>query len=773
MENDITKEVALLEEAKTPRDVSPNQNALDIAAEEMKGQIAPLVESKRKYMFRHNDPILNKWDTFIILCAIYNCFTLSLNIGFSPSYADHWLYITVDVFLILCYVLDIIQNFFTTYLDPNGEEIWNKKVIAKNYVFGGRFIIDILSTIPFDYFGGPELLAMLGLLKLTRLSRINTIIARLNANEQIKALLKMAQLTFNLFLVIHITGCVWYWIIKQEKEWIPPFDWVQLPAGNTNLYTNNLSFRYWASFYNAILLLAGNELGPRTNLEYIYISVMMTSGTLIFANIFGEMAVLVQVMTKKQVKFQEQVDTANTTMKTLSIHPEVKQQVRDYFLFTQVTLDEQEELDKFLALLCPTLKLEITIHIFAKLMKRKLFAKQEKVDQTIRFLVMKFVTVLSVPEDIIFRQDEESTDMYFIAKGECSINIRDYRKREYNDYVILRPGDHFGEISLLYGCARTATVTSRNYSTLGKISKDLIYQIQSDNPGIVQHLRAGVYKCRDPNKRFIETAMKKIDYFNNLKDESFTACMYSLKKNSYKKGHVLFKEEQDTSSFSIVYEGIVEIYTYFEGSEFVLERLYPGSIFNFRTFFMDDLTYVNARCRDQVTLLEVSKETIEDLMSKHSDFCRKMLSYQNKILKFSKIYPLDYLVNVPKEYQKEKIYSEEALKRDNSFKNAIMRRVIEIREEKKKPKLSDLLKMFEGKNLSDPKVRDQLKKKLYALYEETDEVKANQFSTLNKLLEQIQKALKEQQESFKRMDDRLTQVDKIRKESTKKIPKLN
>lgn len=177
----------------------------EMASKPEEEEAVPTFE-KKKFMFRYSDPILNKWDTFIILIAIYNCFTLSFNIGFDPSWASHPAYITVDVLMMICYILDIIQSFITTYLDKNGEEVWDLKIIAKHYIYGGRFIIDILSTIPFDYFGGPELLAMVGLLKMTRLGRISTIISRLNVNETVKALVKMGQLTFYLYLVIHING---------------------------------------------------------------------------------------------------------------------------------------------------------------------------------------------------------------------------------------------------------------------------------------------------------------------------------------------------------------------------------------------------------------------------------------------------------------------------------------------------------------------------------------------------------------------------------------
>lgn len=743
--------------------VTANDNFKDIPIDRKRSnehEVGIEADTKKKWQFRYNDPRLNTWDTFIIIVAIYNCLTLSFTIAVDPPFANHPAYITFDWLLILCYLLDIIVNFYTTYLDKEGEEIFSYKMIAKHYMLGGRFVIDVLSTIPFDYLGGPKLLSLFGLLKITRLARISVIISRLSVNEQAKAILKMIQLTFYLFMVFHVLGCLHFWIVKQREEWVPPCDWIITSPPYTDLYESDIWKQYWMGVYYVVLTLAGNEIGPKTSFEYWYFSFWLTAGSLINANIFGEMAVLVQVMNKKSVKFQEQVDTANTAMKNLDIEPKLQEEVRDYFLFTQITLDEQQELEKFLELLSPSLKLEITIHIFGELMKKNIFKDQKKVNQTIRFLVSKLVTVLAVPEDILFRQDDESSEMYFIAKGECSVNIRDYKKRDHSNYKILKQGDHFGEISLIYNCRRTATVISRNYSTLGKISKDLVTQIQSDNPGFVKKLNSYVLEYNDPNKKFLTTALNKIDYFQGINELGFTEIIYNFSKSNYKKDHILFKQNQNADNLSIVWEGIVEFYTDFEGAEFVIERLYSGSLYNFRTFFMEDLMYVNVRCATNVTVFEISKQKIESIMLKHEDFKRKMLSYQNQILKYDKTFPLDYLVCVPKEFQKEKCYSPDALRRDNIFKNAIMRRVLEIRIEKSKPKLSDLLKMFEGKDLSNPKEKEELRKKMIALYEEQDK-EDMKYTKLMISFDRICNVFTYQLAAIEKIDKRITQLQKM------------
>jgi CRP-like cAMP-binding protein len=65
----------------------------------------------------------------------------------------------------------------------------------------------------------------------------------------------------------------------------------------------------------------------------------------------------------------------------------------------------------------------------------------------------------------------EDNDMYLIARGECIVNIRDEKNKIIKNHKILQVSDYFGEISLIYGCKRTATVVSRKYTTLAKLTK--------------------------------------------------------------------------------------------------------------------------------------------------------------------------------------------------------------------------------------------------------------------------------------------------------------
>ena len=83
---------------------------------------------------------------------------------------------------------------------------------------------------------------------------------------------------------------------------------------------------------------------------------------------------------------------------------------------------------------------------------------QEK-QNFLQTIVSCLETQFALPEEFVFKQDQEdSTTMYFIARGDCLVNIREHDRKEKIAVRVLCEGHHFGEISLLYNCPRTASI---------------------------------------------------------------------------------------------------------------------------------------------------------------------------------------------------------------------------------------------------------------------------------------------------------------------------
>ena len=102
-------------------------------------------------------------------------------------------------------------------------------------------------------------------------------------------------------------------------QWIPPLDFVYA-AQYPKIYRSWTEdhddwYRYVVNLYNAVLFLGGNEMGPRTNLEILACTIILIFVAIMNAALFGDMAVLTEMMGRKQATFQLEIDVANTAMK--------------------------------------------------------------------------------------------------------------------------------------------------------------------------------------------------------------------------------------------------------------------------------------------------------------------------------------------------------------------------------------------------------------------------------------------------------------------------
>ena len=75
-----------------------------------------------------------------------------------------------------------------------------------------------------------------------------------------KTSLRLAKLIFFLILYIHCIGCLWFFMVSFDETWVPPEDYVWV---GTTIYRESKFFQYWSAQYHSVLLLTGNDVGPR------------------------------------------------------------------------------------------------------------------------------------------------------------------------------------------------------------------------------------------------------------------------------------------------------------------------------------------------------------------------------------------------------------------------------------------------------------------------------------------------------------------------------
>ena len=97
-------------------------------------------------------------------------------------------------------------------------------------------------------------------------------------------------------------------------------------------------FLYFVCLYYSVLVIGGNEMGPKELQELVFMVVINLTGAIFQAYIFGELAVLIAQVGRKSQEKQGIIDTANTAMENVSLPQWLRKDIREYFKTIMMTM---------------------------------------------------------------------------------------------------------------------------------------------------------------------------------------------------------------------------------------------------------------------------------------------------------------------------------------------------------------------------------------------------------------------------------------------------
>lgn len=236
-------------------------------------------------------------------------------------------------------------------------------------------------------------------------------------------------------------------------------------------------------------------------------------------------------------------------------------------------LDSQQELETFLELISPSLKERVIKHIFSEVLKEGEIFKGRA--QLIDSLTRKLVTKIYQPEEHIVNQGEDGDKLYFIAKGGCHVYIRNRHNVKIRVNV-LGHGDLFGEVALLNGSKRTATVKASNYSTIAHLSKEHFTYLFNKDLDALKALRDGRRRYQDEWKVFLKDNLRYVDYIKHVSEETVEELSYHLKEETFEAGDVIFRAGSPVDRLYFITDGEVEIIVKVGRKEAMMDVLYQA-----------------------------------------------------------------------------------------------------------------------------------------------------------------------------------------------------
>uniref|UniRef100_A0A663DNT5 Potassium voltage-gated channel subfamily H member 2 n=1 Tax=Aquila chrysaetos chrysaetos TaxID=223781 RepID=A0A663DNT5_AQUCH len=392
-----------------------------------------------KWTILHYSPFKAVWDWLILLLVIYTAiftpysaaFLLNdqeeaqrHNCGYSCSPLN-----VVDLIVDIMFIIDILINFRTTYVNSNEEVVSHPAKIAIHY-FKGWFLIDMVAAIPFDLLifgsGSEETTTLIGLLKTARLLRLVRVARKLDRySEYGAAVLFLLMCTFA--LIAHWLACIWYAIGNVEGQrigWLHSLgDQIGKPLNASNpLYGPTIKDKYVTALYftfSSLTSVGFGNVSPNTNSEKIFSICVMLIGSLMYASIFGNVSAIIQRLYSGTARYHTQMLRVREFIRFHQIPNPLRQRLEEYFQHAW-SYTNGIDMNAVLKGFPECLQADICLHLNRSLLQNcKPFKGATK--GCLRALAMKFKTTHAPPGDTLVHAGDVLTALYFISRGSIEI----------------------------------------------------------------------------------------------------------------------------------------------------------------------------------------------------------------------------------------------------------------------------------------------------------------------------------------------------------------
>jgi hypothetical protein len=427
------------------------------------------------------------WDLLIILLVFASCFLVPYQVAFQHevSFAG-----SVIVYLIdLAFLLDIFINFHTPFRQ-HGSEVADRSSIARHYLHT-FFFVDLLASFPFDALllpwkgvmvGGVSIVLLLRLLRLLRVVRLFAIFRRWERQSWTNAgFLRILRLVSVVVLLLHLIGCAWFAVPYMEG--FPDDSWVVLEGlSQVDAGTQYLRSLYWGIV--TVTAVGYVDITPTRNVEYAFAIVVLLLGASLWAYIIGNIASLISNLDSAKAAFWNRVETVNQYLRTRQVPAALNDQVRGYYeyLWTRYRGMSRQEL---FADLPEPVRLDILLHLTRELVEKvPLFRFASAVLRNALLLALR--PEIYAPDTIVAREGEPGNEIYFVGRGRLEI----LSAGGTASHGVFEDGDYFGDLSMLLGEKRTASVRAETFCDLYVLSREHFERIKKDYPEFKDVLKA-------------------------------------------------------------------------------------------------------------------------------------------------------------------------------------------------------------------------------------------------------------------------------------------
>jgi len=254
------------------------------------------------------------------------------------------------------FIADLGLNFVTGYRHDGELVMKPPEKVARHYGRSSAFLIDLLSTIPVDYFvltttktckpigRTSKLFRIIRCVRLFRLFRIQRLFRYGRGfSEQLSAgIARIIKLAFLLMMFTHWNGCLIFLVSKMsdaDDTWIIVQGIDDSPIG----------VQYTYSIFNSLshMLCIGYGLdSPRTTSEVWMTIWSMTSGAALFSGIIGSITAVLLSFDSSGQRYVSHMDEVEAFLDRREVPSDLRMRIRNYMRLRYTGIDENQQPDR-------------------------------------------------------------------------------------------------------------------------------------------------------------------------------------------------------------------------------------------------------------------------------------------------------------------------------------------------------------------------------------------------------------------------------------------
>ena len=437
---------------------------------------------------RHYSRLEVVWFTLLAVITGFNLFATTICIAFdiAPSQTQRTLEGIFDTVLIIDIALKIrsLRRHSRLFIPGEHGLLSQPKVMLT---------MDILASLPLTLLLGPLFpnisASSTQLFRLPRLIRVLYCFKYMaswrqffNVHSAYHRILKFALIAA---LGIHILGSTFFYIALQEG--IQMNTWVMhnglLSASPFSQYLHSV---YWA--LTTMTTVGYGDITPQTNPEIAFTMLTQVAGVIMYSFVIANIVSTITNLDARGAVLREKMNSIESYMRQRKLPVDLQQRIRTYYHFVWNRHREVGE-KEILTDLPDTLKVDVFVHINSEIIEKvPLF--QGASPEFIQAIALKLKPRVYAPNEKIIKQDSVGDEMFFIAFGEVEV-IAEETQGVCN---VLRNGNFFGEIALLYSETRIATVKSRTWCDLFVLTREDFEGLMNQFPAFTQAVHENARK---------------------------------------------------------------------------------------------------------------------------------------------------------------------------------------------------------------------------------------------------------------------------------------